>query len=361
MPWTSPGGNIYSSGAFETNMDRALAAADHIGFAARRAASASNGLLRGIGIGNYVENDGGAPNEFAEIVAEIDGGVTLFVGTQDFGMGHRTMYTQILSEHLGIPPDDVQVVFGDTDTVKRGSGSHGWRSARMGGGAVVHGARALVERGRELAVAKLEAVLADIEYTDGRFTISGTNRAATLVDLALYATDLGEQFAGEADFVVAHDAHSNGCHVAEVTVDPETGAIRLESYVVVADVGRVINPMIVHGQIHGGAAQGIGQAWLEHVVFEPETGQTLSGSLMDYALPRADDLPLFTVELNEIVEPDNPVGVKGAGEGATSGAPAAIINAIQDTIAQGGGSGGGSGIDMPATPERVWHALNNKN
>jgi aerobic carbon-monoxide dehydrogenase large subunit len=357
MPWKSPGGNIYSSGAFEANMDRALGAADHTGFAARRAVGASNGLLRGIGIGNYVENDGGAPNEFAEIVAEINGGVTLFVGTQDFGMGHRTMYTQILSEHLGIAPDDVRVVFGDTDTVKRGSGSHGSRSARIGGGAVVHGARALVERGRELAAAKLEAAQADLEYADGRFTISGTDRAATLVELALYATDLGERFAGEADFIVALDAHSNGCHVAEVTIDPETGGIRLESYVVVADVGRVINPIIVHGQIHGGAAQGIGQAWLEHVVFEPENGQTLSGSLMDYALPRADDLPLFTVELNEIVEPDNPLGVKGAGEGATSGAPAAIMNAIRDAIAQGGGGG----IDMPATPERVWRALNNKN
>ena len=355
MPWTSPGGNIYGSGAFEANMDRALAAASHAGFADRRAASARDGLLRGFGVGNFIENDGGAPSEFAEIVAPVEGGVILYVGTQDFGMGHDTMYSQILSEHLGLAVDDVRVVFGDTDTVKRGFGSHGSRSARVGGGAVVLGARALVERGCALAAAKLEAAIDDIEFRDGRFTIAGTDRAASFVDLALYAADRGETFAGEADFTVAREAHSNGCHIAEVTVDPETGHVRLEAYVVVADVGRAINPMIVHGQMHGGVAQGVGQAWLEHVVFDRESGQTLSGSLMDYALPRAGDVPSITVQLNEIVEQDNPVGVKGAGEGATSGAPAAMMmSAIRDAIAQHGGGP----LDMPATPERVWRALN---
>ena len=356
MPWTAPGGNLYASGEFEANMDRALGAADHAGFAARRQDSARQGLLRGFGVGNYVENDGGAPSEFAEVEARRDGGVVLYVGTQDFGMGHDTMYAQILSERLGLAFDDVQVVFGDTDRVKRGAGSHGSRSARIGGGAVVHGAAALVERGRELAAAMLEAAQADIEYRAGRFTITGTDRAVSLAELAAFATDRGERLAGEADFTVALEAHSNGCHVAEVTVDPETGGVRLESYVVVADVGRAINPLIVHGQIHGGAAQGIGQAWLEHVVYDRDSGQTLSGSLMDYTLPRADDLPSIKVELNEVVEADNPVGVKGAGEGATSGAPAAIMNAIRDAIAQRGGGH----LDMPATPERVWRALNRR-
>ncbi|MDA1309397.1 MAG: xanthine dehydrogenase family protein molybdopterin-binding subunit [Proteobacteria bacterium] len=367
MPWTSPGGNLYSSGAFEANMDRALIVADHAGFPARRTTSAATGRLRGFGIGNYVENDGGAPSEFAEIVARQDGGVVLYVGTQDFGMGHDTMYGQILSEQLGIGFDDIQVVFGDTDTVKRGAGSHGSRSARIGGGAVVFGAKALVKRGAELAAAKLEAALADIEYSAGSFTISGTDRAVTIGDLAGYAADQGETFAGEADFTVALEAHSNGCHVAEVSIDPETGAIRLEAYGVVADVGRAINPLIVHGQIHGGAVQGIGQAWLEHVVYDRQSGQTLSGSLMDYTLPRADDLPFIAVELNEIIESDNPVGVKGAGEGATSGAPAAIMNAIRDAISQHWSQSAtrpeatqtaAGHLDMPATPERVWRALN---
>lgn len=353
MPWTSPGGNTYTSGEFTANMDRALAATDHAGFTERRAASAASGMLRGFGIGNYVENDGGAPSEFAEVIAQPDGGVTLNVGTQDFGMGHATMYGQILSEHLELDFDAVRVVFGDTDRVKRGAGSHGSRSARIGGGAVVLGGRAMLERGRELAAARLEAALADIEYRAGAFTISGTDRSISLAELAAHAADLDERLAGEADFVVSAEAHSNGCHVAEVTVDPETGAVRLEAYAVIADVGRAVNPLIVHGQIHGGAVQGIGQAWLEHVVYDPDSGQTLSGSLMDYTLPRADDLPSITVELNEIVEPDNPVGVKGAGEGATSGAPAAIMNAIRDAIAQHGGGH----LDMPATPERVWRAL----
>jgi len=369
MPWTSPGGNLYTSGTFQANMDRALIVADYTGFPARRAASAATGWLRGFGIGNYVENDGGAPSEFAEIVARQDGGVILYVGTQDFGMGHDTMYGQILSDQLGIGFDDIQVVFGDTDTVKRGAGSHGSRSARIGGSAVVFGAKALVARGCELAAVKLEAALADIEYSAGSFTISGTDRAITIGYLAGYAADQGELFAGEADFKVALEAHSNGCHVAEVSIDPETGVIRLEAYGVVADVGRAINPLIVHGQIHGGAAQGIGQAWLEHVVYDRQSGQTLSGSLMDYTLPRADDLPFIAVELNEIIEADNPVGVKGAGEGATSGAPAAMMNAIRDAIAQHGAQPGAqrgaaqtvSGhLDMPATPERVWRALNHK-
>jgi aerobic carbon-monoxide dehydrogenase large subunit len=356
MPWTSPGGNIYGSGEFEANMDRALAAADHAGFPARREASARQGNPRGFGIGNYVENDGGAPNEFAEIVAEKEGGVTLYVGTQDFGMSHDTMYAQILSEQLELEIDDVRVVFGDTDMVKRGAGSHGSRSARIGGGAVVLGAKALIDRGRELAAAMLEAAVVDIEYQAGRLTVTGTDRSVSLAELAVHAAELGEQCAGEADFATAREAHSNGCHAAEVSIDSETGKIRIETYVVVADVGRAVNPMVVHGQIHGGAAQGIGQAWLEDVVYDRDTGQTLSGSLMDYALPRADDLPSIVVELNEIVEPDNPIGVKGAGEGATTGAPAAIMNAIRDAIARYGGSH----LDMPATPERVWRALHGR-
>ena len=356
MPWISPGGNIYSSGAFGANMSRALELADSTGFPARRAASARASQLRGFGVGNYIENDGGAPSEFAEIVALKSGGVRVHVGTQDFGMGHDTIFAQIVSQHLGIGFDDVEIVFGDTDRIKRGSGSHGSRSARIGGGATVLGVRKMIERGRDLAADILEAAVVDIEYRNERFIVSGTDRSASLAELAVYAAGRGATLSGEADFTTPLEAHSNGCHVAEVEIDPETGQVRLVSHVVVADVGQAINPMIVHGQIHGGAAQGIGQAMLERVVYDPDTGQTVSGSMMDYTLPRADDLPPILVELNEIIETDNPVGVKGAGEGATSGAPAAVMNAIRDAVA----SHGGGHIDMPAAQEQIWRALHNR-
>lgn len=353
MPWRAPGGAVYTSGEFGGNMERALLLADWDGFAARRQESETRGLLRGFGLGMYVENDGGSPAEFAEVAAGADGRVTACVGTQDFGMGHDTIYCQILSDELGVSFDCIDIVYGDTDKVLRGAGSSGSRSARIGGGAVVFGARAMVERGRELAAEMLEAAVTDIEYGGGRFTITGTDRAVALFAVAAFAAERGEDLSANADFVTKVDVHANGCHICEVAVDPEDGSVRVERYTVVADVGRVINPLIVEGQLHGGAAQGVGQAAMEHVVYDAASGQTLSGSFMDYAVPRADDLPTPVIEFNEVPEEDNPLGVKGAGESATTGAPPAFMNAVRDALS----TVGAAELDMPATPERVWRAL----
>ncbi len=352
MPWETPGGAVYELGEFAINLERAVELADWAGFKARREAAASGGVRKGIGLALYVENDGGVPGEFAEIVANGDGTVTALVGTQDFGMGHATMYAQVLSDRLGIDFAAINVVFGDTDRVARGAGSHGSRSARIGGGAVVGGAEKMVALGRELASEMLEASASDIEYRDGRFTVAGTDRTVPLAEVAGFAAGRGERLAGAMDFVTERQTHSNGCHVSEVSVDPATGRVTIDRHSVVADVGRAINPMIVDGQIHGGAAQGLGQALLEEVVYDPETGQMPSGSFMDYPLPRADDLPALAVALNEQPETDNPLGVKGAGESATTGAPGALMNAIRDALGAQAGP-----LDMPATPERVWRAL----
>jgi carbon-monoxide dehydrogenase large subunit len=353
FPWTTPGGAVVTSGAFKEHLERALELADWNGFPARREASRARGLLRGVGLAMYVENDGSTPAEYAEIQATPGGRVIVCAGTQDFGMGHATVLSQIAAEALGVPFDCVDVVFGDTDRVARGAGSHGSRSARVGGGAVVSSARKLVEVARPLAARMLEAAEADLVYAGGRFTVAGTDRNIGLFQVAAFAEREGGRLAAEADFATAGDVHANGCHASEVTVDPDDGTVRVERHVIVADVGRAINPLIVHGQMHGGAAQGIGQALLEHVVYEPSSGQPLAASLMDYAIPRADGLPLFTVDLDEAAEPDNPLGVKGAGENATTGAPAAVMNALRDALH----SAGAGAVDMPATREQVWRAL----
>lgn len=353
LPWTTAGGAVLTSGAFEANLARALDLADWRGFPARRAAGDGEGRLRGIGVAMYVENDGSTPTEFAEVEATPGGRVVVRVGTQDFGMGHETVFSQVAADDLGVPLETVDVVFGDTDQVERGAGSHGSRSARMGGGAVVGSARTLVESGRELAARLLEAAAADITYGDGRFTVTGTDRGLTLAEVAAFAGGQGGRLAAQTDFVTAGDAHANGCHVCEVSVDRDTGALRLERHVIVADVGRAINPLIVHGQLHGGAAQGIGQALMEHVALAPDTGQPMTATLLEYAIPRADDLPAPVVELNEIAEVDNPLGVKGVGENATTGAPAAFMNAVRDALH----GVGAERVDMPATAAQLWQAL----
>ena len=353
LPWTTPGGAVVTSGAFSENLDRALELADWGGFPARRAQSAGRGALRGFGVAMYVENDGSTPNEFAEVQATGDGRVVVAVGTQDFGMGHDTVFSQVAAETLGVPFDRIDVLFGDTDRVARGAGSAGSRSARLGGGAVVLGARKLIEDGRALAAQMLEAAPADVTYAAGRFTVAGTDRGVDLFAVAGFAEKARGRLAAAVDFVTAGDVHATGCHACEVLVNPDDGTVRIERHVIVADVGRAINPLIVHGQMHGGAAQGIGQALMEHVRFERGTGQPLTGSFMDYVLPRADDLPALTVDLNGLSEPDNPLGVKGAGENATTGAPAAVMNALRDALQ----SAGGADVDMPASPERIWRAL----
>lgn len=353
LPWRMAGGAVVTSGDFAVNLDRAIELSDWQGAETRRAAAQAAGKLHGIGLAMYAENDGSTPTEFAEVVVGGEGRVTAFLGTQDFGMGHATMYSQILSERLGVPFEDIDVVFGDSDRVKRGAGSHGSRSARMGGTAAVMGADKVIVRGREVAASLLEAAVSDIEFADGRFTIVGTDRSATLFEVATEIERSGDTLAEEADFNAEAEVISNGVHVCELTIDPANGNVCVEKYSIVADVGRIVNPIIVLGQVHGGVAQGIGQALLERIVYDRESGQTLTGSLMDYCLPRADDLPIPRVAFNEVIEKDNPVGAKGAGESGTTGAPAAVMNAIADALNRAGAEP----VDMPATPEKIWSAL----
>lgn len=352
LPFTAVGGARYEACSFVPHLERALALADWDGFAARREASRARGRLRGIGCSVYVENDGGAPSEYAEVEAAGDGTVELRIGTQNFGMGHETVYAQVLAERLGVPFDAVRVVDGDTDRVARGSGSHGSRSMRVGGAALVSSADKVIENGRLLAARMLEAHSAEVEHGGGRFVVTGTDRGVTLAEVAAFAAGQGERLAAESDFEQQRESYSSGCHVCELEVDADTGRVAIVSHVMVTDVGRALNPLLVDGQVHGGAAQGLGQAALEGVAYDPDSGQTLTGSLMDYTLPRADDLPAFTSAVAETRETDNPLGVKGVGEGPTTGSPAAFMNALRDALGEAG-----ERIQMPATPLAVWRAL----
>jgi carbon-monoxide dehydrogenase large subunit len=268
-------------------------------------------------------------------------------------MGHETVFAQVLADEIGVAPEAVRVVDGDTALIEIGFGAHGSRCARIGGGAVVQGGRAVVELGRALAADLLEAAMADVEFSDGRYVIRGTDRGIALFEVARAADDRGEPLVASATFETSGPSYPNGCQACEVEVDPETGRVAIERYVMIADPGRVLNPLIVNGQLHGGIAQGIGQALLERVVYDPQTGQLLSGSFMDFAMPRADDLPMFTTAFNPVAGEDNPLGVKGIGESPTTGSPPAVVNAVLDAL----GEAGIVSLDMPLTPERVWRAL----
>ncbi|HEY7611023.1 MAG TPA: xanthine dehydrogenase family protein molybdopterin-binding subunit [Alphaproteobacteria bacterium] len=359
MPYKSAVGSSYDSGEFAAVMAKALAAADWEGFAARKAAARKRGGLYGRGLGCYIESAGGQPLEYAKLRAEPEGGLTVLAGTHNHGQGHETSYAQLVSERLGIPFAKVRVVFGDTALVEKGAGTHGSRSMRMAGSAMLGAAKALIERGTAIASHLLEASVEDIEFAAGAFRVRGTDRVVSLAEAAKAAhagkvpETLRGELAGDLEYRTEGLTFPNGCHVCEIEVDPETGTAKIARYAAVDDVGRVINPLIVHGQAHGGIAQGAGQALMERVAYDAETGQLLTGSLMDYALPRASDLPVLVVDTHEVRCPTNPVGVKGAGEGGATGAPPAVINALLDALAEAGVTH----IDMPATPEAVWQAL----
>jgi carbon-monoxide dehydrogenase large subunit len=353
MPWRSSTGAVYPPADFIRNLEIGLERIDWNGFPERRSASEQDGRLRGIGVSVYVENAGGAPSEFADLRVDGSGEVVMHVGTQDFGMGHATVFAQVAADVLGVEPAAVRVVDGDTDLVALGFGGHGSRCARIGGGAVVQSARAVVEQGRELAAELLEAAAADVEFVAGDYRIRGTDRQFALVEVARAAEARGRPLAAAETFATSAPSYPSGCQLCEVAVDPLTGNITIERYVMVADPGRVLNPLIVTGQLHGGIAQGIGQALLERVAYDPASGQLLSGSFMDFALPRADDLPPIATAFNPVPAADNPLGVKGIGEGPTTGSPPAVVNAVLDALA----SRGVTALDMPLTPERVWRAL----
>ena len=360
MPYDNPFGKTYDSGEFERGMDMALRLADWDGFPARRAEAARRGRLRGLGIANYLETSSGAPNEQAEISVDADGSVEVVIGTQSSGQGHETSYAQVTADWLGVPVDCVRLVQGDTDIVRIGGGSHAGRSMRMAGTVIVMASEVLIEKGKRIAAHVLEAAEDDLEFADGRFVIRGTDRAMTIFEVAAAAerSDLPDELAGGLAATVQNrmdiPVFPNGSHVCEVEVDAETGRVALVRYTAIEDVGRAINPLIVDGQTHGGIAQGVGQALMERCVHDADSGQCLSGSFMDYCMPRADDLPSFATALNEVPCALNPLGVKAGGEGGTTPAPGVVINAIVDALREFGVND----IEMPATPERVWRAIN---
>jgi carbon-monoxide dehydrogenase large subunit len=359
LPCKTASGMTYDSGDFPGLLRQAVEAADVKGFSRRKRESRKCGKLRGLGIGNFLEVTAPPSKEMGGIVFEPDGSVTLLTGTMDFGMGHATPFAQVLSEKLGIPFDKIRLVQGDSDRLAQGGGSGGSKSIMSSGTAIVEAATKVIEQGREIASHLLEAATTDIEFKDGSFVIAGTDRAIGIMDLAarIHAgANLPEGVAASLDVRhISNGAAStfpNGCHVAEVEIDPSTGAAAVVKYSCVNDFGTVINPMIVEGQLHGGAVQGIGQALMEMTVYDSE-GQFLTGSYMDYGLPRAEDAPSFTVADHGVPTKTNPLGVKGCGEAGCAGALTSVMNAVVDALSEYGIAH----IDMPATPFRIWQAI----
>jgi len=354
FPYQKALGTTVDSGKFATNLDAATVRA-------RSAAKpAADGRLRGLGIACFLETARGAPNEGAEIRFEADGAVSLLLGTQSNGQGHETSYPQIAADLLGLPIETFRYVQADTSEVRAGNGHGGARSMHQGGFALHRAAEMVVAKGRAVAAGLLQAEAAKLIFADGRFSVPDSGRGIDLLAVAHAAADpanlpegmeagLGSYVWNECDVIT----FPSGTHVAEVEIDPETGAVTLERYFAVDDYGRVINPLLTVGQVQGGVAQGIGQALLEHTVYDAESGQLLSGSLLDYTLPRADDLPDLDITLDGLPTAANPLGVKGSGQAGCIAAPQTIICAILDALSPLGIEH----IDMPATSERVWQAI----
>jgi len=359
MPYKTPLIHTYDSGEFAQAMAKALALADWDGFDRRKAESARRGLLRGRAANPYVEIAAVA-NERMDVRFDPSGTVTIVAGTFSHGQGHETVFAQLVSEWLGVPFEHIRLLQGDTDTVAFGRGTFASRSAMLGGNALRFACDAVIEKGKKFAAHFLEAAEPDIEFADGTFRIAGTDKTIGIVDVArrAYAPvglpgELGIGLEASGAFGAEPPNFPNGCHVAEVEVDPDTGQVALARYAVVDDVGRALNPLLVEGQIHGAIAQGAGQALMEHVIYDRETGQHLTASFQDYAMPRADDLPPLLVEHHDVPCKTNPLGVKGVGEGGSVGAPPAIIHAILDALAPLGVKR----IEMPASPQTVWRAI----
>jgi carbon-monoxide dehydrogenase large subunit len=353
-------GITYDSGDYPQVLATALELGDWAGFPARRAEARRRGLRRGIGVGCYVEITSGMPRERAEITVLPEGRVDLILGTMASGQGHETAFPQLVSAWLGVPLENVRYRAHDTDFVKAGGGSHSGRSMRLASIVIRQAAFDIIAKGKEIAAHLLEAALVDLEFAEGRFVVKGTDRRIGLFAVARAAIardDLPENLRGAldavSDQVIRTGAFPFGCHVCEVEVDLETGAVALVRYAAVDDVGKAINPLILHGQTHGGIAMGVGQALLEQAYYDRATGQMLAGSLMDYALPRADDLPSFATALSEVPATSHPLGIRPGGEGGTTPALAAVVNAICDALAEFGVRH----VEMPATPERVWRAI----
>ena len=373
FPYQTPVALQYDSGNYQATLDACLKAADHAGFESRRTTAAAKGKLRGMGVSTYLEACGIAPSavvgslgaraglyEVANIKVHPTGSVTVYTGTHSHGQGHETTLAQLVCSQLGVPLDQVDIVHGDTAKIPFGMGTYGSRSLAVGGSAMVKAMDKIIVKGKKIAAHLMEASVDDIEFKDGTFSVAGTDKTKTLTDISLaayvphnYPIEELEPGLDETSFYDPKNfTFPGGCHVAEVEIDKDTGVVEVVNFVAVDDVGRVINPMIVEGQVQGGVAQGIGQALLEHAVYD-ESGQLLSGSMMDYTMPRADDLPNITVGTEITLCTHNPLGVKGCGEVGAIGSPPAVINAIIDALK----AYNVRHIDMPATPQKLWSIM----
>ena len=358
MPFAASSGVTYDSGDFHGVFNKAVDISDHAGFAKRKKESRKRGLLRGIAIGCYLEVTAPPGAELGKIVFEDDGSVRLITGTLDYGQGHATPFAQVLCAELGVPFDSVKLEQGDSDIVHTGNGTGGSRSITASGMAIVEASKLIIEKGKRAAAHLMEASESDIEFGHGRFTIAGTDRSIDIIELArrLREGKMPEGVPSSLD--VDHTSEAvpstfpNGCHVAEVEIDPETGIVQIVRYTGVNDFGTIVNPMLVAGQMHGGVAQGIGQALMECVSYD-SNGQPITGSFMDYAMPRAEDIPLMAVGDHPVPAKSNPLGTKGCGEAGCAGSISTIVNAVVDALSEFGIAH----IDMPLTPERVWRAI----
>ena len=360
FPYKTPTGRVYDSGEYEKLMNAGLERADWAGFESRRAESAARGLLRGIGMSYYVEICSAMGGEDTHVRFEENGRVTVLMGTQSSGQGHETSFAQMVAAGLGVEMQQIDVVQGDTELVPTGEGTGGSRSMAIGGSSLYLSVEKVIEHGRKMAAEVLEAAVVDVEFDDGVFRIAGTDRTAKLAEVALASfddskrpDDVAPGLYSSERFTPEAGTFPNGCHVCELEIDPQTGVTEILRYTVEDDVGVVINPLILEGQIMGGVAQGLGQACGEHAIYDPEGGQLLTATFMDYPMPRADWIPDISFRYQEIPSPRNPLGVKGAGEAGTVGAAPALINAVLDALSVRDIQH----IDMPATPLKVWQLL----
>jgi aerobic carbon-monoxide dehydrogenase large subunit len=353
LPYRTAMGLTYDSGDFQGNMAAALARAEWTSFPQRRQASRRAGRLRGIGVANYIEAPVGAPYERVMLTVKPDGQVEMICGTQSSGQGHETVFAQVAADLLDVPLESVKLVTGDSTTVEKGGGTHSARSMRLVGTLLVEACGKIIAQARGLAAQDFAAPETEIKYSDGFFTTASSNQAFSLFDLADRCAPATLSAMAELSHRIP--AHPTGCAVCELEVDPQTGALEIQRYTSVDDVGVPINPMLVDGQMHGGIVQGIGQALSEGLATDPASGQVVNASFMDYGLPRADNVPRFDVALALDPTAGNPLGIKGGGEGGITPAPAAVINALVDALKEFGIDH----IDMPATPLRIWTAIEN--
>jgi carbon-monoxide dehydrogenase large subunit len=358
MPYAAASGVIYDSGDFQGVFTKALEISEYANFAKRKKESRKRGKLRGIAVGSYLEVTAPPGVELGKILFEADGSVRLITGTLDYGQGHATPFAQVLSAQLGVPFESVKLEQGDSDLVHTGNGTGGSRSITASGMAIVEASKLIVEKGKRAAAHLMEASEGDIEFRNGRFTIAGTDRSINIIELACRLRESKVPEGVPSSLDVDHTTKEvpstfpNGCHVAEVEIDPETGIVQIVRYTGVNDFGTIVNPMLVAGQLHGGVAQGIGQALMEHVSYD-QSGQPITGSFMDYAMPRAQDVPQMEVGDHPVPAKSNPLGTKGCGEAGCAGSLSTIVNAVVDALSEYGITH----IDMPLTPERVWRAI----